>query len=775
MASPYINKDSESGDDHGDDGNAEDGPSVRCCCGNVCKRGVVEFFVIDIAERNGVIPHQIEDFKHHVAVRAGFFIFGGKEVGGAECNNVTDLIAVHFPDDTGNAEHGCRTLLDRAVSVGRGCGVIGLEKRERGFGSIDAGDHVRFIGNDNLLGGRKYGVGEICRGITEDLGKDLCFHALRGGGGENVGLCVVGKELTCTGAGDRVNGIGNGGAEAETPFGKKTFKRGERRDGRVFHNDHIAVVGSEEGAELLDLGEISGRGKVIFGAVDDDDIIGTVFAFEIFNGEVDLLNVEACELKDLTPFGCFRESRLAVALEIVCGGLFHLTGEKRYCREDSLFCVITDELSVFSVGSEEGCRGVFLCGNTEDRIAVFIAKLEDDVVERGRIKRGGLVFFRKLGVDGRIVSNEVDVIKRRHELLECAIDIGRIGAVIAEIIFLTHQNDVHINGRAAFGIQKVVELLREGVGKREEACRCHIGVPTVYRGKRGHNDIEYDNEHDEDDRNRNGKRAVFQVSLILRRFRCRILCFVQICHVKYPPKSGFGPAAFFEHTDREEQKNGGNRDEIDERVIHEDAACKIRITAGYGKTGKEIADHFVVDVGIERAYEKQENDRTDGAECRDELVFRKGRDEDADGDKGAADEEYADNTACIASGVGRAVHCERDIIDDRGYDEGSAEHRERGEIFTENDTCEGNGCGRDELVGAHLAFFADELHGEQGNDDDEKIEQDDEIIGVICIFAGLDVIEHEKECTDGKKDRAEHIADGRCEIGAHFALVDCEH
>ena len=224
-----------------------------------------------------------------------------------------------------------------------------------------------------------------------------------------------------------------------------------------------------------------------------------------------------------------------------------------------------------------------------------------------------------------------------------------------------------------------------------------------------------------------------------------------------------------------EPENSRKGNVVNERIVAENAVCKIIVTAGDGKTRKEAADNLAVDVAVEGAYKKEEYDGADGAESRDELVFSQGRNENTDGDESRTDQENADNTADIHGSVGCAVKVEGNIINCRGCDEHTTEHGKCGKVFAHYDTEKSNGSGHHELIGAHFTLFTDELHGEKGDDNDEKIEQNGEIAGIACAFTGLNVIDHEKKCADCEKDRTEHISHRGREVSAHLTFVNGEH
>ena len=88
---------------------------------------------------------------------------------------------------------------------------------------------------------------------------------------------------------------------------------------------------------------------------------------------------------------------------------------------------------------------------------------------------------------------------------------------------------------------------------------------------------------------------------------------------------GFRPTASFKYANRKEKEYRRKGNEINERIITEDTVGKISVSRRDGKTVQEIADRFAIDKAVERAYKKQENDRTDRTERRNKLVFRQRR------------------------------------------------------------------------------------------------------------------------------------------------------
>ena len=143
MASPYVDDDAAESDERGNDHDASDRPSVSCCRGNVGQRGIIELFIIDIIVGNGVSPHQTEKLEHDIAVRAGAFVFSGKEVCGAERNDIADLARIELPNDSGYAEKRNGAIDDFALCGSGLRGVIGLQEREGGFRSMDTGNYLQ--------------------------------------------------------------------------------------------------------------------------------------------------------------------------------------------------------------------------------------------------------------------------------------------------------------------------------------------------------------------------------------------------------------------------------------------------------------------------------------------------------------------------------------------------------------------------------------------------------------------------------------------------------
>jgi hypothetical protein len=238
---------------------------------------------------------------------------------------------------------------------------------------------------------------------------------------------------------------------------------------------------------------------------------------------------------------------------------------------------------------------------------------------------------------------------------------------------------------------------------------------------------------------------------------------------------GFGPTAFFKYSDREEKKYCRKRNKVNKGIVAEKSVGEIAVSARDGKSGEEITDRFIVDIAVQGAYEKKENDCADSAESGNKLVFRQRRNKDTDGNERAADKENAENATGVKSQIRLTVHCESNIINCGRNHEGAAEHGESGKVLTQNDIRKSNGCRHDQLIRFHFRFFADQFHCEQGDDYNEKEKNNRKITCIVGIFTRLNRIQHEKESADRKKDCTEHISDGRSEVGAHFALENSEH
>ena len=95
---------------------------------------------------------------------------------------------------------------------------------------------------------------------------------------------------------------------------------------------------------------------------------------------------------------------------------------------------------------------------------------------------------------------------------------------------------------------------------------------------------------------------------------------------------------------------------------------KIAVSAGDGNSGKEVTYRFIIDIAVEGADEKQENDCRDRTKCGNELVFRQGRNEDTDGNERAADKKNTDNATDIQRQIGFSVHRQGNIINCRRND-----------------------------------------------------------------------------------------------------------
>ena len=100
----------------------------------------------------------------------------------------------------------------------------------------------------------------------------MCSH---GGGAFAwlIGLRIVRDHLGRAGRRNGMLVVGNGAAEAESPFGQEPFERRQLRSGCILDNNHVAVIGPEESPDLFDLGNLRCREQIVFRTVDDDDAV----------------------------------------------------------------------------------------------------------------------------------------------------------------------------------------------------------------------------------------------------------------------------------------------------------------------------------------------------------------------------------------------------------------------------------------------------------------------------------------------------------------------